>query len=268
MNFQVILESIAKDVEKEQMNILIAERKNIQKISSKLVPLFDHFMNSNTGGKKIRGFLIKLGFELNGGRNKEIIKVAAAYEILHNSILIHDDIIDKSPKRRGQPSLYKKVGIEQAITLSDLGFFLSMKVISESKFKENLKIKALNLFSKTMVETTIGQMMDVSKGDIFTIMKLKTAKYTVSAPFKLGAILNGADEQFLNQLGLFGENLGIAFQIKDDILDGDINDVEKAEHEILQYANKAKKLIQNLSKQKKMRKLLHEMVNYMIERKN
>lgn len=267
MNLQTILASFARELEKEEINILTSQRRQIQKISSDLMPAFDQFIKANKGGKKIRGFLIRLGFELAGGKGKDILKIAASYEILHSSILAHDDIIDKSPQRRGQPSLYKSAGVEQAITLADYGFFLAMKIISESKFKQNLKIKALNLFSQTMIETAIGQMLDIQKGDPFTIMKLKTAKYTIAGPLQLGAILAGADQKLIRELGEFGENLGIAFQIQDDILDEEVQSVDKARTKALEYANKARRIIPKLTNDKKMKRLLNEMVDYMVERK-
>lgn len=281
MNLKTILASNARALDKEEINILTGQRRQIQKISSNLTPVFDEFIKVNKGGKKIRGFLVKLGYELASNHLRgvrqvkaqshlggEISQVAAAYEILHTSILAHDDVIDKSPTRRGIPSLYKSVGVEQAITLADYGFFLAMKIISESKFKQNLKIKALNLFSQTMVETAIGQMLDIQHVDPFTIMKLKTAKYTIAGPLQLGATFGGADERLLGYLGLFGENLGIAFQIRDDILDGEVESVEKAKVQALEYTDKARVLIPKLTGDAKMRKLLQDLVDYLVERRN
>lgn len=268
MNLKTILASNAGALDKEEINILTGQRKKIQNISSDLASVFDEFIKANQGGKKIRGFLIRLGFELAGGKGREILEIAAAYEILHTSILAHDDIIDKSPRRRGQPSLYKSAGIEQAITLADYGFFLSMKIISESKFAQILKIKALNLFSKTMVDTAIGQMLDIARGDPEIVAKFKTARYTIAGPLKLGAVLGGADGRLLGLLGLFGENLGITFQIRDDILDGEVQSVEQAKVEVLKYADKARIIIPKLTSDKKMKRLLNEMVDYMVERKS
>lgn len=260
------MDSNASELEKEQIDILNSQRRMMQKISPELTPLFNHFIKSNKGGKKIRGFLIRLGFELAGGKNKEILKIAAAYEILHTSILAHDDIIDKSTTRRRQTSLHKRVGVEQAITLADYGFFLAMQIISEAKFAQNLKNKALNLFSKIMVDTAIGQMLDVFHADPFTIMKLKTAQYTIAGPLQIGATLGGAGGKLLGQLGRFGENLGIAFQIQDDILDGEVDSPDDAKARAAQYTLKAKKMIPKIASFGRMRRLLEQMSQFMVER--
>ena len=241
--------------------------------SPTLLPLIDKFIESCKGGKRVRGKLVVLGYQLadhlpgvRAHLEGEITKVAAAYEIMHSAILAHDDIIDQSPTRRGQPSLYKSVGVSQAITLADLGFFLSLKIIAQSHFEEKLKNQALMMFVQTMVETCLGQMLDIQKGDPLTIMKLKTARYTVSGPLQLGAILAGAKERLLELLGRFGENLGVAFQIKDDMLDGEVKSLDEAKVKALEYMDKARKIIPKLTKDPKMIKLLEELVDYMVER--
>ncbi|MBI3109469.1 polyprenyl synthetase family protein [Candidatus Daviesbacteria bacterium] len=237
------------------------------KINPNLLPLINKFILSCKGGKRLRGKLVVLGYQLAKQGEKEILKVAAAYEIMHSAILAHDDIIDQSPLRRGRPSLHKSVGVEQAITLADLGFFLAIKIIAESKFEDKLKIKALGMFSKIMVDTAIGQMLDIQKGDSLTIRKLKTAQYTVAGPLQLGAVLGGAKRNLLDQLDKFGENLGVAFQIRDDILDGEVKSVDEAGVEALKYANQAKKMIGKISNDHKIIKQLEELCTYLVERR-
>jgi len=259
-------------MDKQLDKILDELRKEVGKISPNLLPLINKFIESCQGGKRLRGKLVILGYEigqvhLEGAKahlRGEILKIAAAYEIMHSAILAHDDIIDQSPTRRGQPSLYKSVGMEQAITLADLGFFLAIKIISEAKFPEKAKNEALKLFSQTMVATAIGQMLDIQKGDPATVMKLKTARYTVAGPLQLGAILGGAREELIGELGEFGESLGVAFQIKDDILDKEANDEDLVN--ALKYMDKARKIIPKLTNDLKMKKVLNELVDYMVER--
>ncbi len=218
----------------EQLEKLLQDySSDIGGISQSLQPLIKFFIKGTKGGKRVRGIFIKLGYELaGGGISDEIIKIAAAYEIFHTAILAHDDVIDQSPTRRGQPSLYKSLGgahhgISQAICLGDCGFFLATKIIAESNFPAKLKVAALEYFSKAMLDTAIGEMLDVElpylgserfEKDVHTIMKLKTARYTVSTPLQLGAVLSGEAQGLVKILGQFGENLGIAFQIQDDIL--------------------------------------------------
>lgn len=276
-------------MDKQLDKILDELRKEVGKISPNLLPLINKFIESCQGGKRLRGKLVILGYEigqvhLEGAKahlRGEILKIAAAYEIMHSAILAHDDIIDQSPTRRGQPSLYKSVGMEQAITLADLGFFLAIKIISEAKFPEKAKNEALKLFSQTMVDTAIGQMLDIQKslpalsvrqaggrqGDPLLIMQLKTAKYTVAGPLQLGAMLGGAKEELIRELGEFGESLGVAFQIKDDILDGEVKSVDDAMVKALKYSARAKKIIPKITNDPKMIKLLEELVDYMVGRR-
>ncbi len=233
MDLDKFLKEQAGEVEGFMQVHLSAWNSWIEKNTKSLTPHSKAFLKASKGGKKIRGILIYLGYKLAGGEEKsDIYDISSAYEIFHTSILAHDDIIDQSPVRRGIPSLYKALGgghhgISGAICLGDLGFFLSTKIISESDFPSEVKIKALEHFSKTVMDTALGEILDVElpfiKGerkekDVILIMSLKTAKYTVSAPLQLGAILAGADEHLIRVLKEFGENLGIAFQIQDDIL--------------------------------------------------
>lgn len=239
-------------------------RRQVEKISPQLLFLVDKFIEFCQGGKRLRGRLVVLGYKIGNRQQatgKDIAKVAAAHEIMHSAILAHDDIIDQSFTRRGRPSLYKAVGMEQAITLADLGFFLAIRIIAESKFEDKLKNQALQIFAQTMMETAIGQMLDISHGDVATARKLKTARYTVAGPLILGATLAGGK---LNQLDQFGTYLGIAFQIKDDILDGEakVEDLANA----VKYVNKAKKIIPRLTKDAEMRKTLNELADFMIKR--
>lgn len=297
-------EYLLKSVKKTdlQVNLILKQwREEAGKINKNLLPLIDAFINSNKGGKGIRGVLVRLGYEIASSKfkvqslkleNREIYKIAAAYEILHTSILAHDDIMDQDLQRRGQPSLYQALshlkdgrvvgnhyGISQAISLADAGFFLSTKVIADSKFEEGLKNQALSLFAKIMVDTAVGQMLDVNLGQsgkgkgksdedtINTINLLKTARYTISGPLKLGAILGGGNKKLLDLLDLFGENLGIAYQIRDDILDSEVQSVDKAKIKVLEYTDQARSLIPKLTKNMKYRKLLLDLTEYLVERR-
>lgn len=233
MDFQSYLINSATEVEKNLEYFFKIWRKEAEKVSSHLLPLVDITIEACKGGKRIRGVLVKLGYELaNKKPNPDILKVAAAFEIFQTAILAHDDVIDESPLRRGKPTIYKALGgdhygISQAICLGDVGFFQAMEIISQTNFPEKNKIKALESFSRTMMETALGEILDVEvphlktermEQDVLTIARFKTARYTISGPLLLGAILGGGDEKLLKKLKEFGDNLGIAFQIQDDIL--------------------------------------------------
>lgn len=275
MEFKKYLSQTARKLDREASTILLKWMKEAQKIDKGLVPLAKAFINACKGGKKIRGTLVRLGYELQMSNHKskiqdDILKMGAAYEIFHAAILAHDDIIDESPERRGKKSLYKKVGTGQAITLADLGFFLAAKALTQSFFDNNIKVRALSFFSQTVIETTMGQMLDIKKADPLKVMKFKTAYYTISGPLQLGAILAGADpdkdrpNSLVGRLGELGESLGIAFQIRDDILD---KEQSLTRPDALQYAGLAKQLIPDLTKDPKLREVLEGLADYLISRK-
>lgn len=265
MDFKRYLSKTAGALDQEIEKFLKKRLKEAESTDKKLVPLFKAFIASCRGGKRIRGTLVKLGYELVKGNSEEIIKIGVAYEIFHSSILAHDDIIDQSPIRRGKHSLYKIMGVSQAITLADYGFFLAIKIITGSKFPQKVKNEALSLFAKIMADTAMGQMLDIAHADPKLVAKLKTARYSISGPLKLGAILGGKSLGQLDKLDKFGENLGIAYQIRDDILDGEA--LVHAQDQVLEYTELAKKLIPQITKDKQIINLLQELTEYLVERK-
>lgn len=240
-NFKDYLSKSAKATAKVTKKSLEGYRGEAKNIHESLEPLLELFIERNFGGKSLRGCLVQLGYELAGGKvNPEIFKPAAAIEIFQTSVLAQDDIIDKSPTRRGKPTIYKELGgdhyaISQTICLGDIGFFIATKLISESKFSEQNKNTAITMFCKMVINTGFGEMLDVelprlpkNKTDeaVLQIHRLKTSYYTIIYPLSIGAALAGAKTPLLKLFEVFGENLGIAFQIQDDIL-GVFGDEEK-----------------------------------------
>lgn len=250
MTFRVYLQKNAEQIDLEIESFFQEWSKDITQISPRLLPLINALADACRGGKRIRGALVVLGYEmsLTGSRN-DILKIAGAYEIFQTAILAHDDVIDRSLLRRGKPSLYASFGDDHigksiAICLGDIGFFLAFKLIAESEFPEKEKNRALAIFSKTMLDTGLGELLDTELSmdprvkpeddndgsvkddnydgvmlDIITVYKLKTAYYTITAPLLMGGILGGLSESSLDAIKIFGQNLGIAFQLQDDIND-------------------------------------------------
>ncbi len=232
MTFIDYLQDNASLVEQELSQILEQWQQEFTATSDNLTHLAEAFIDSSTGGKYLRAGLVRLGYKLQSGQdNPEVLKSAVAIEIFQTAILAHDDIIDKSLTRRGRPTLYRQLGgdhyaISQAICLGDGGLFLGCKLIADSDFPEGYKNKAVSIFCQMMISTVYGEMLDVelprlkvkTESDVLTIHRLKTAYYTIVYPLSIGATLAGGDDQLLQKLQLFGENLGIAFQIQDDIL--------------------------------------------------
>ncbi len=286
MDFKIYLETNARKIDEEVDRLLIEFLEEVRNTNSHLVPFALGLINSCKGGKRVRGVLVKLGYELaNEMSNKEILTISAAFEILHAAILVHDDIMDQSELRRGKPTLYRALGghhygISQALTLGDIGLFLAVKLITDTTFPGEYKLKALSYFSQMVINTGWGQVLDVEltqlkhtseesepTSEVIKFINLyKTAKYTIAGPLQIGAILGGVDEGLLEKLGHFGENLGIAFQIQDNILDGEAGTVDSAKEKALEYALRAKKVIPRLTKDERLSKLLEQMAEYMVER--
>lgn len=202
-----------------------------------VVDLYGVFKEAGRGGKCIRGSLVKLGYEIATGRSvgDEILPASAAFEIFQTAALCHDDIIDKSSLRRGRDSIWKAIsrgvdhhyGTSQAICLGDVALSLSSRLVLDSAFAGDNKLRALRIFFNVQIATMNGEMLDVymsQKKDygnaegILKISELKTAWYTIAGPLQLGAVLGGASRALLDAMRRYGLALGIAFQLRDDIL--------------------------------------------------
>lgn len=232
IDFLDYLKTSSGEITNELTTYLSLWKEEQGKSTQELQDLLHHFSSSIFGGKMLRGTLVKLGYELvNDHSSKKILQSAAAYEVIHTALITHDDIIDQSQTRRGKTALHlmnedKHYGLSQAICLGDMGIILANRMISESNFPENVKIKALTNFLQVISDTLVGEMLDVhashegnrTEEQVLQIHEKKTAMYTIIGPLSLGAILGGADEPFLKNIYEFGKPLGVAFQLYDDIL--------------------------------------------------
>lgn len=175
-------------------------------------------------GKKIRPALTLLACNLYQEDVSKAVDAALAWEIFHNFTLMHDDLMDNADKRRGETSVHKKWDNNTAILSGDTMLVLAYKYISRYS-GEKLPI-LLNLFNQTTTEIFEGQEYDmqfetrseVTEEEYLNMIRLKTA-VMIGACLKTGAIIGGADEKDQSKLYEFGINLGLAFQIQDDILD-------------------------------------------------
>lgn len=179
-----------------------------------------------TGGKRIRSALCLLTAEALGGDSEKALHFAAAVELLHNMLLVHDDIEDGDTVRRNQPTVWKRFGLANAINVGDYLFARSLRAVILSPVPAEVRARLLDLFLATYERTIAGQALDInSRSDArFTIedylrmVTLKTGHYLVLGMVG-GAIIAGAPEATLDCLRRLGESLGPAFQIRDDILD-------------------------------------------------
>ncbi|RTL60428.1 MAG: polyprenyl synthetase family protein [Sphingobacteriales bacterium] len=176
------------------------------------------------GGKRVRPVMCLMGNELFDDINPDAYHVATAIELFHNFSLIHDDIMDKAPLRRGMPTVHAKFGESTALLAGDVMLVMCYEYLN--KINEIHRKQILSLFNKTALEVSEGQQLDmdfekldsVSLDEYIRMIELKTS-VLLGASLKLGAIIGGASEGNVNHLYEFGKNLGIAFQIQDDYLD-------------------------------------------------
>jgi len=176
------------------------------------------------GGKRIRPLLTLLSCEMFGTNAEKAVPAAIAIEVFHNFTLVHDDIMDVAPLRRGKETVYKKWNQNIGILAGDAMLSKAFEILIDSDQKH---IKQLvQLLSKVAIEVCEGQQLDmnfetaeyVNIPEYLNMIRLKTAVLTASA-LRAGAIVAEANETDQKEIYHFGENLGIAFQIKDDILD-------------------------------------------------
>ncbi len=212
----------------------------------------NELIRMNSDGKFLRAFLIALGYKTFSKNNdNKYLPLASAYETFQTAILIHDDIIDNANVRRGKTTipnsynnrfneynnteLFEKrknhISNSLGLCIGDLGFYLANKIILDNYKEDKELYRILDLYNKIVINTIKGEIIDVilpfnaqygntntTIDDVMEIYKLKTAWYSIIGPFSLGMTLSGVDEDSISKIEKFLYNLGLAFQLKDDIL--------------------------------------------------
>ncbi|OAQ39834.1 isoprenyl synthetase [Pedobacter psychrophilus] len=176
------------------------------------------------GGKRLRPALVLMATDLFGGDINDALAPALAVELFHNFTLMHDDIMDKAPLRRGKPTVHAKWGDSVAILSGDVMFVKAYKMMIQ--VKPQILADVLDVFNATAIGVCEGQQIDmnfenrgvVEVDEYLEMIRLKTA-VLVGGALKIGALIGDASKQEADNLYQFGENLGIAFQLQDDILD-------------------------------------------------
>ena len=222
----------------------------------------DKFTYLNSDGKYIRSFLINLAYSLKNKDTSYSDYLSLAYETFETAILVHDDIIDSASTRRGKmtiPTNYKnelkieesqKLGNDIAICLGDYAFYKASLLLSEKYAKDKNYPKLVSFYDKVVLSTIKGEILDVylpfkdqylnkdsDINNIIEIYRMKTSWYTIVGPFILGLILSGTGDSKINDFIKLLEPLGIAFQIKDDIIGvfNDQNVIGKDSDDISEY---------------------------------
>lgn len=197
------------------------------------------------GGKRFRAILVLAGYHLATGRSpKPAVAAAAALEHFQSWMLIHDDIIDHSDERRGGPTVHREMaaahrnerklgaseeyGIGIGITLGDLEEPFTVEALLDAPASPAARLAALAEYVRMTRLTAYGQLLDirnqtlevgaVTEEDVLFVHRLKSAVYTVASPLKIGAILGGQKPAGLADLQAIGIDLGVAFQLRDDVL--------------------------------------------------
>lgn len=178
----------------------------------------------SVGGKRIRPTFVLLSNQMFGGDADAALRPAMGIEVFHNFTLVHDDIMDKADKRRGRDTVHVKWNENTAILSGDAMLSEAYELMCSAK--PELLPSLLALFSKTVREVYEGQQFDidfenrtdVSTAEYMSMIRLKTAVLLAGA-LKVGAILAGASEKDADLIYEYGIGIGLAFQIKDDLLD-------------------------------------------------
>jgi len=176
------------------------------------------------GGKRLRPALVLMATDLFNGDINEALSPALAVELFHNFTLMHDDIMDKAPLRRGKPTVHAKWNEAVAILSGDVMFVKAYQLMI--KVKPQILSQVLEIFNQTATGVCEGQQIDmnfenrdqVTIPEYIEMIRLKTA-VLLGGALKIGALIGEASETDAQHLYNFGESLGIAFQLQDDILD-------------------------------------------------
>jgi geranylgeranyl diphosphate synthase type II len=224
------------------MMITTQDTQTRQRTADELYALFEEFSSNNPfpkepaglyhavrhimsiPGKRLRPILCMAAAEMFGADARNALEAAAAVELYHNSTLVHDDIMDAASIRRGIPTVHEVFGTNAAINAGDVMIIKTYELLA--RLDCPVSVKAIQIFSKAAVEIIEGQTMDLdfeTRTDVTEAEYLKMIEYKTSvllaASLQMGATIAHAEERDAEAVYAFGKNLGISFQIKDDLLD-------------------------------------------------
>jgi geranylgeranyl diphosphate synthase type II len=190
--------------------------------AEKLIDPVKYFLS--IGGKRLRPVLSLMACNLFTDRIENAIIPSTGIEVFHNFTLVHDDIMDQAPVRRNFPTVHTKWNINQAVLSGDVMAFIANDCLLHSP--PSCLSKVFRVFNKAAIEVCVGQQLDidfektavVSQDEYIRMIEFKTS-VLLAASVKIGAIIGGAEDKDSDLLYEFGRNLGLAFQIQDDLLD-------------------------------------------------
>jgi len=231
------LEFVRARVDPVLERFLLERRAELAAMDATAALLADELLRLiRAGGKRIRPALCWWAYRAAGGEEGEpILRACAALELLHTSALVHDDVIDRDDERRGVPATHARFaeqapagidpdafGIAAAIVVGDLALVLSEQALRMSGSGRDRLEVAMSRFDRMRSEMAAGQFLDVSgSADRDRVAALKSGSYTAQGPVLIGAALAGAGPDAEEPLRYYADSVGAAFQLRDDVLDGD-----------------------------------------------
>ena len=220
-------------------------KKRAASLGAEYEHLWGELEANTVGGKRFRPRMVFAAYESLGGTDSEAAAcIGAAFELLHTALIVHDDVIDRDFVRRGVPNLAGSYrdralasgntaaeaehrGITAAVIAGDLALFNAYRLIDRSGVSDVVRGRLVEVMDDALFASAAGELIDVDFSfmpdvprvdDILTMERLKTAVYSFECPLQAGAILAGAGEETVATLGDFGREMGIAYQIVDDLL--------------------------------------------------
>jgi len=231
------IEAVRAPVDRELERFLGDRRAELAGMDPSAVALVDELLRLlRAGGKRVRPALCFWAFRAaGGGEDEPIVPVCAALELLHTSALVHDDLMDRDAERRGVDATHVRFakdapagldpeafGTSAAVLVGDLALVLSERLLRTSGFEAGRLDAAMARFDRMRAEMAAGQFLDVSgASDLARVRALKTGSYTAEGPVLIGAALAAAGPEVEGPLRVFGRLVGEAFQLRDDVSDGE-----------------------------------------------
>ncbi len=254
--FSPALDAVRRQLEPVLSAFLRDRRAELATMDPSAVALVDELTRLvRAGGKRLRPALAYWSYRAAGGAVGEpILRAGAALELLHTAAIVHDDLMDRSDTRRGVASTHVRFakdapagvdpdafGTAAAVLVGDLALVLSDRALRTSGFEPDELARATVWFDRMRVQMAAGQFLDVSGvGDRRRVSSLKSSSYTTEGPIMLGAALARSDAGTEGSLHAFGRLVGEAFQLRDDVMDGEApSEATEEVDEILTRAERA-----------------------------
>lgn len=235
--FSPAIDAVRTQLEPILNGYLRDRRAELATMHPSAVALADELLRLvRAGGKRLRPALAYWSYRASGGEPGEpILRAGVALELLHTAAIVHDDLMDRSEARRGVPATHVRFakeapagvdpdafGTAAAVLAGDLALVLSDRALRTSGFEPGALARAWGWFDRMRAEMAAGQLLDVSGSeDRGRVSSLKSSSYTTEGPIMLGAALAGSDAGAEGSLRAYGRLVGEAFQLRDDLLDGD-----------------------------------------------